>query len=64
MMFVVMFLYMPVTNFSPGFHFGGGELQPRHHNIDSFLRHHIIVNIFSTKKKKILAEDKCGVSSF
>ena len=26
------------------------QLQPRHHNIDNFLRHHIIVNSFSMKQ--------------
>ena len=26
------------------------KLQPRHHNIDNFLRHHIIVNIFPSNK--------------
>ena len=34
---------LPLNTSSP-------QLQPRHHNIDNFLRHHIIVNIFPWNK--------------
>ena len=41
-----LFLFLITSPLSPS----SPQLQPRHHNIDNFLRHHIIVNIFPWNK--------------